>query len=293
VISLPAATSIASVRLIVSDVERSLSFYEGVLGFQRGTEADGHVPLMPSGGDRPVLYLREDPLTRAAHRRTAGLYHFAVRLPSREDLAALLRHIMSTGYSLDGAADHGVSEALYLTDPESNGIEIYIDRPRSEWRWEKGQIMMFTDALDIRSLQRSGTPENDTKFVLPPRTDIGHIHLQIGELARGEAFYHELLGFDVTQRSYPGALFLSAGGYHHHIGLNIWGGRGLPPRVNGSPGLESFRISLPEREAWNALRERLKGSSGVNIATISGASSHIVVRDEDGISVEIEGPAAE
>ena len=238
------------------------------------------------------MYLREDRNALVASRRTAGLYHIAIRLPSRQDLATFLGRTLAAGYPVDGAADHGVSEALYLTDPDSNGIEVYIDRPRSEWVWENGQISMMTDALDIRSLLESAPEGSGNNFLLPPHTDIGHIHLQIGDLKRGEGFYGDLLGFDVTQRSYPGALFLSSGGYHHHVGLNIWGGRGLPPRSDDSPGLESFRISVPDHDSWMVLRERVKRPTEGEFSRISETPSLLRLRDADGISVEVEGPSA-
>lgn len=262
---LPAATSIRSLTLNVADPEKIRGMYEGILGFQGAPGDDGRVTLAPPGGGAPLLTLRKANPDRHGGGRTAGLYHVAYLLPSRAALGAVLRRIAASGYPLQGAADHIVSEALYLADPEGNGIELYVDRPRSAWGWKEGQVAMATDPLDLRSLVEEAAASWKGGEAIPRETVIGHLHLQISDLRRGEEFYNGVLGFDVTQRSYPGALFLSAGGYHHHIGLNIWGGRGIAPREEGARGLASFRIAVP------------------GVSTLPS-----LLVDQDGIVVEIE-----
>ncbi len=254
------ATAIRGLTLNVADPDRIKGLYEGVLGFQSGVDADGTVTLAPPGGGSPLLSLRKAVAEKEGAPRTAGLYHVAYLFPSRAALGAALSRIIAADYPLQGAADHIVSEALYLADPEGNGIELYVDRPRAEWQWKGKQVAMATDPLDLRSLLEEAKASWTGGDALPKETVIGHMHLQIGDLRQGEEFYNGVLGFDVTQRSYPGALFLSVGGYHHHIGLNTWGGRGIPPRREGEMGIASFRISVP---ASRTLPERLVDHDGI------------------------------
>ncbi len=158
---------------------------------------------------------------------------------------------------MQGGADHGVSEALYLADPDGNGLELYRDRPRSEWRWSDGQVAMVTDPLDAAGLLGTISPAEGWPG-LDPRTVIGHVHLHVSDLARAETFYHGLLGLDVTQRSYPGALFLAAGGYHHHLGVNIWAGRGAPPPPEDAVGLIAFAVDVPDDDVWHQIINRAR-----------------------------------
>lgn len=283
---LPGATGIGSVTLNVSDPDRTRALYEEVLGFQNCSRVEGTETLAAPGGGPPLLYLRKAVPNKSAARRSAGLFHVAYLLPSRAALGAVLSRIIAAGYPMQGAADHMVSEALYLADPEGNGIELYVDRPRTAWQWKNGEVAMATDPLDLRSLLEEASTSWTGGNTLPPETVIGHVHLQIGDLGRGEEVYNGLLGFDVTQRSYPGALFLSAGGYHHHIGLNIWGGRGIPPRREGERGLASFRITVPDINMFNAIAAR------ADCRTCGPANTAPLARltDNDGITVEIEGP---
>lgn len=292
-VKLPGATGIRSVTLNVAEPDRSREFYEKVLGFQAVSHTVEAVALTPPGGGWPLLFLdaaaqlpRADRMPGGMERRVAGLYHTAYLFPSRAALGAVVSRIIASGYPIQGAADHIVSEAVYLADPEGNGIELYVDRPRGEWEWHGGQVAMATDPLDLQSLLEEAQNSGTGGGALPADTVIGHIHLQIGDLDRGEEFYSGVLGFDVTQRSYPGALFLSAGGYHHHVGLNIWGGRGIPPRRGGERGLASFRISVPDASAFSALASR----AGSNVPPPSSASlPHVLqLRDSDGIAIEIE-----
>jgi catechol 2,3-dioxygenase len=208
------------------------------------------------GANEPVVELIADPDATPRPPRTSGLFHLAILVPSRADLARALKRVADTGWRLTGASDHLVSEALYTHDPEGNGIEIYRDRPREEWPERDGQLQMDTLPLDLDGLL-SELRKGDGETGMPAGTRIGHVHLNVGDLAAAEEFYVGTLGFDVTVRGYPGALFVSAGGYHHHIGLNTWAGEGAsapPPR---SRGLRQFDIVLPDERALEELAGRI------------------------------------
>src|SRR5580704_6189253 len=241
-------TSVGTVRLTVTDLDRSRAFYERAVGLQP-TELDDGTLALGAAGERPLIELRGDSAARGLNRRAPGLYHLAVLVPTRLDLAFALARIAEARYPLDGASDHLVSEALYLSDPDGNGIEIYRDRPRAEWREVDGQLQMATLPLDLRhvasEIGAAGSAQSQAHA--PAGTRIGHVHLQVSELERTEAFYAGVLGFEVMVRGYPGALFVSAGGYHHHIGLNTWHSAGSPPPAAGAVGLRSFVIELPSQ----------------------------------------------
>ncbi|MDE3131630.1 MAG: VOC family protein, partial [Acidobacteriota bacterium] len=216
--SLPAATAIGTVHLTVSSLERSLPFYQQLLGLKPAAQPDGSVLLSaagPTGADPPLLSLVGDSSARPRNPRETGLFHFAVLVPSRRDLAVALVRLAQGGWRLDGASDHLVSEALYLSDPDGNGIEIYRDRDRGEWRREAdGQLAMATLPLDLDDLLaevRDAPFEPAGEALVPEGTRIGHVHLQVAELAEVERFYAGVLGFEVMVRGYPGALFVAAG----------------------------------------------------------------------------------
>lgn len=229
---LPPGTRPGRVRLQVSDLARSREYYERVLGFGVLDHSRGRASLATEGGeggegsDRPLIELYERPGAAAVPRRgRLGLYHYAILLPDRAALGAFVRHLTELGERA-GASDHRVSEALYLQDPDGLGIEVYADRPRAEWRHRDGQLLMATEPLDLASVVRAAGTEGWKG--MPPGTTVGHIHLHVGDLDPAETFYHEALGLDKMVWSYPGALFLSAGGYHHHLGLNTWAGASSP-----------------------------------------------------------------
>jgi catechol 2,3-dioxygenase len=247
-------TNIGLVTLRVSDLERSRHFYEGILAFQPIEQTPGKVVL--GGQDKqPLLELIEVPGAAPQPRWATGLYHVAILFPTRADLGRELLRLARVGWQI-GQGDHLVSEALYISDPDGNGLEIYRDRPRDTWRWTNGVVEMATDPVDIRSLAEEGTRDAEPWEVVPAGTRIGHIHLQVGDIKEAEHFYSTILGFDVTNR-YPGALFVSAGGYHHHIGLNTWHSLGAKPTPANSAGLQTYVITIPTREGLLAVKERL------------------------------------
>jgi catechol 2,3-dioxygenase len=202
-------------------------------------------------------------------RRSTGLFHLAILVPDRGELARSLRRAVDAGAAFSGASDHLVSEALYLDDPEGNGIEIYRDRRRDEWPYEDGALRMDTLPLDLEGVLGELPPGPDEG--MPPGTVMGHVHLHVRDIPEAEAFYSGVLGFDVTVRGYPGALFVSAGGYHHHIGLNIWAGPGAPAPPEGSRGLSRFQVLVPDEAELERVAGRLREA---------GASAE---RGEDGV----------
>ncbi len=212
----------------------------------------------------PLLSLVGDGSAPPRDPRQTGLYHFAILVPTRRDLAVALVRLAQGGWQLDGASDHLVSEALYLSDPDGNGIEIYRDRPRAEWRrGPDGQLSMATLPLDLDDLlgelqTAPVDPVGDAQ--MPDGTRIGHVHLQVAELEQTEAFYAGVLGFDVMVRGYPGALFVAAGGYHHHVGLNTWHSRGGSTPPSGGIGLRAYELKLGDcRGARRRDRPRRRG----------------------------------
>lgn len=243
-----------AVRLVVADLERARRFYAGAVGLRELGEAGGVVSLGAPGGP-PLVELVGDPDAPAPPPRATGLFHLALLVPGRAELAQALRRVVDAGWRFSGASDHLVSEALYLDDPEGNGIELYADRPRERWEWDGGELRMATIPLDLDSLLAElpdGTDEG-----MPPGTTMGHVHLKVGDTEHADELYARTLGFDVTVRGYPSALFLSAGGYHHHLGANSWqsaGGQAPPP---GSRGLDRFEVLLPDSAALDQFRQRL------------------------------------
>jgi catechol 2,3-dioxygenase len=263
---LPSATHIGAVHLTVADLEAQRSFYERALGLRELGRDGQTVELGPDDGPA-ILRLTGDPDALRRPHGTTGLYHLAVLVPERTDLAQALRRVVEAGWRFTGASDHLVSEALYLNDPEGNGIEIYRDRPRDEWqRNDEGVLQMATLPLDIDGVMGTVDGGQPVPPSMPAGTHIGHVHLQVANIRDAEAFYADALGFDVMVRTYPGALFVSAGGYHHHIGLNVWesaGGSAPPP---GSTGLRSFEVVLPSAEDAARVAEQAR-AAGAEVQT--------------------------
>lgn len=255
---LPQETHIGYVHLQVRDLGHSLAFYRDLLGFREIEREGSTVLLSATGSPPPALVLTERPGARPRPPRTTGLYHVAIRLPTRRDLARVFRRLFEHEWPFQGFSDHGVSEALYLSDPDGNGLELYRDRPRAQWPWRQGRLAMVTKPLDVEDLLREATA--DPWDGLPAGTDIGHIHLHVADLEEAEAFYSGILGLTVTQRDYPGARFFAAGGYHHHIGTNTWAGRGAPPPPPDVVGLRAFTLVVPDEGAWVGIRERARAA---------------------------------
>jgi catechol 2,3-dioxygenase len=254
--SIQPGTNIGLVTLRVADLERSRRFYEGILAFQPIEQGPGKVVL--GGQDKkPLLELIEVPGAAPQPRRATGLYHVAILFPTRADLGRELIRVARAGVQI-GQGDHLVSEALYISDPDDNGLELYRDRPRNEWQWTNGMVEMATDPVDIRGLVEEGERDAEPWEVIPAGTRVGHIHLQVGDIKEAREFYHTILGFDVTaDLSQYGALFVSAGGYHHHIGLNTWHSRGAKPTPADAAGLQTFVIAIPSREGLQEVKARL------------------------------------
>ena len=270
--SLPDDTCLGSVRLRVSDLERQVGFYRDVLGLRLLAAEGGSVSLGAGDDGAALLVLDEAPGAPAPPPRSPGLYHVAYLLPRRSDLAAAVVGLRARGWRFDGFADHAVSEAAYLSDPEGNGIELYADRPREDWRVVGGETYMTTAPLDLGGLLAEALGAGER---LPVETVVGHVHLKTSSLAAAEAFYVGRLGFAVTTRTYPGALFVAAGGYHHHVGLNVWTSREAAPPPQGSRGLVSFELVVPDA---GTRRRFLDGADEGSLAGPDGEVVRVVVR---------------
>jgi catechol 2,3-dioxygenase len=242
---LPESTHLGRVRLQVADLDRSVEFYEKVLGMRTIRRTEEIAELGPHDEDRTIVHLRQLRAARPVPRRgLLGLYHFAILLPDRASLGRFVAHLAEIG-AYAGMADHFVSEALYLTDPDGLGIEVYADRPRDAWKFDERQIFMTTDRLNVDDLVRAAGGIRWTG--MPPGTVLGHVHLYVDDIAKAESFYHQALGFDKVVWSYPGALFMSAGGYHHHLGTNTWA-RGAPAATDADARLLEWEIVVPTRK---------------------------------------------
>jgi catechol 2,3-dioxygenase len=280
--AIAADTSLGAVSLTVSDLARARAFYESALGLSVRDADDGALAFgVPGGEDLVRLY--GDASAPALDRRATGLYHLAILFPTRLDLAHALARLAAAHWSLDGVADHLVSEALYLSDPDGNGIELYRDRPREEWPYADGQLEMDTRPLDLRSLADELAAADAPQATAPAGTRIGHVHLQVASIPDAEAFYHGVLGFDVIVRGFPGALFVSAGGYHHHLGLNTWHSAGSGPAAPGAVGLRCYEVVLPDRAELERVLDRVGGAGlvveahGEDGAAVRDPSGNLVV----------------
>lgn len=276
-------TSLGPLKLKVSELERSIRFYLDVVGF-RLLSREGKTAAMTVDGRTAFLYLEEIPdAVVVPERSAAGLYHFAILVPTREQLGLNLRRLAETGTPV-GQGDHLVSEALYISDPDRNGIEIYCDRPRSQWRKDaQGNYIMATEPVDVRGLLRlaGDKPWNG----LPADTVLGHMHFHASDLAASRAFYCDVLGFDLVAdlESTMGAYFVSAGGYHHHVGMNAWAGVGAPrPPANGT-GLAYYTILLPTAEELRRVLDRLSDAG----AAAESRDGYWRVQDPSGIEIRL------
>mgnify|MGYP001308192487 CR=1 FL=1 len=259
------STYVGQVHLKVRDLDLALRFYKDVIGF-RVLEQTAGTASLTADGKTALLILEQPEDVMPKQRRTTGLYHFALLLPTRTDLARIVVHFARIGLRF-GSSDHLVSEALYLSDPDGNGIEIYRDRDPSEWTWRRDEVEMAVDPLDFRDLL---TAADDRPWeALPAGTLMGHIHLHVSHLGPAERFYTEGLGFEVVNRYGAQALFLSTGGYHHHIGLNTWNGVGAPRPAENSVGLRSYTLVYPDAGARERAVANLR-SMGEDVAEAGG-----------------------
>jgi catechol 2,3-dioxygenase len=280
---LPDETRIGRVRLQVSDLQRSLTYYQTVLGLEIKDQEAGFATLGPKG-DHVILELREKRGARAVPRRgLLGLYHFAVLLPDRAALGRFIQHLSEIG-AYAGMSDHLVSEAVYLTDPDGLGIEVYADRPRESWRAVDKQITMSTKPLDVQSVVASA--EGKKWDGMPAGTKIGHVHFYVGDIDKAAGFYHAGLGLDKIVWNYPGALFMSAGGYHHHVGVNTWA-EGAPPASDEDARLIDWELILPDSASAESAGKSIE-SAGYPVDRSEG---YVVASDPWGTRIRVRGEA--
>lgn len=281
-VALPSSTGISSITLQVSRLRESVAFYRDLLGFVVTGVGDSRTTLSAEQKEEPIVFLIENSAASPRPPRTTGLFHAAFLFPSRRELARVYRRLYEHGWPFQGFADHGVSEALYLADPDGNGIELYADRPRAQWPYRNGELHMVTEPLDLDSLLAQ-LEQKDHDSPDGGMTGIGHIHLNVSDLKKAKRFYHELLGFAVTQGTFPGALFVAAGGYHHHIGLNVWNGQGAPTPPPDAIGLKQFGIRVPDSNVMNQLADRFL-EEGV---PVEARARGLETTDFDGLSMLI------
>jgi catechol 2,3-dioxygenase len=265
-------TRLGSVELTVTDLDRSVSFYEDAIGLRIHRREDGRAALGAGGED--LLVLVENPDAGPAGRH-AGLYHFALLHPSRQELARAAARLARTQTPIQGASDHGISEAIYLPDPDGNGIELAADRPKDEWP-DLSVMSGGPDPLDLNALLESVADEEPSQSI-DPDAIIGHLHLHVGDLEESTHFYVQVVGFEIMTYL-PSAVFVAAGGYHHHVGFNTWRGPGIPPAPDGTVGLRHFTVVLGDDAELAALRDRA-GAAGVEV---EDAAEGVVIRDPSG-----------
>ncbi|MFF2177871.1 VOC family protein [Lysinibacillus sp. NPDC058147] len=269
-------TYVTNVEIKVSDLQRSLTYYQEVIGF-KVLHQESHRATLTADGKTALLTIVQPETVEEKTSLTTGLYHFAILLPTRRDLANIITHFHNNGVYF-GASDHDVSEALYLNDPDNNGIEVYADRPENEWTWHFDQVHMVTEPLKIRSILEEGDGRWNG---LPADTVMGHIHLSVSNLAAAEEFYTKGLGFDIVTRYGAQALFISTGRYHHHIGLNTWHSENAPKLGENQVGLQTFSLRLDNEEQAATMKENLR-AIGAPVTDIDGGFQ---TEDPSGITV--------
>lgn len=270
-------TYVEHIHLKVANLERSIQFYTNVIGFSVLHQTDTEASLT-ADGQNALITLEQPENVVPKIGRTTGLYHVAILLPSRLDLANFIHHLIQLGLEV-GAADHLVSEAIYFSDPDGNGIEIYRDREPNEWDWRNEEVIMATDPLDFNGLIALG--KQDAWQGLPKETVIGHLHLQVAELVDTKKFYTEGFGYDIVSRFGRQALFLSDGKYHHHVAINTWAGEGAPRPHENSVGLKSYTIHTADEEQRRKIKEQLESIS----VTVENEQELYVVTDPSGHQV--------
>ena len=278
---LPDALRLGPVHLRVGDLRRSLDYYTQVLGLQARDVTTTTAALYASGEDAPLVVLDAAPGTVPVRAQSRlGLYHFAILLPDRAALGRFLAHLARGGIRV-GSANHLVSEALYLRDPDGLGIEVYADRPRSEWKYAGGQLEMASDPLDAADVLAAALGE--TWSGMPRGTVMGHVHLHVGDLEQASRFYHDALGLDRVVWNYPGALFLSAGGYHHHLGVNTWAGPQAPRSSENEARLLDWQMRFPTADDARAAADRLRAAGH----DVSGTEGDWILADPWGTRLRL------
>lgn len=272
---------IGQIHLRVYDIEQSVDFYESILGLKQ-IESSTNEALLSTTGRAPYLVALHKSKDRfdPTQRRKLGLYHFAVLVPQRSDLADFFIHLQENqnNVKIDGFADHAVSEAIYIRDPDYNGIEIYRDRPSSEWIWQQDTVKMANYPLQFAELVQESTGQKWKN--IPQKTIIGHIHLHVSSLQKSKMFYSELLGIPQTA-SIQGAVFFGAGGYHHHIATNTWVGENTQVQSKDLPGLDHFTIEFPNQNALQNMLENLASHNIVVQETYSEIGESFSIYDQD------------
>lgn len=283
---IPDNTKIQSVDLIVKDLESSLDFYNKLLGFKIIDKNSTKAYSSPNGEYPYLISLEENKSANPINRHGAGMYHTAFRFPDRKSLAKEFLHLHENNTKFHGFSDHLVSEAIYLGDPDGNGVELYVDKPRSEWVWKLGQVEMDTLPLNLNVLTNELDNRDEEWTGINPLVDIGHIHLRVTDLFKAEKFYSNLLGFNITTSNYPGALFMSAGGYHHHIGANVWASDHGSSASENLLGLKSFSINIPDTKYVEEIKTN-SIKNGIEFAELRNGANGIVIRDYDNIKVKL------
>lgn len=283
---IPDNTKIQSVELKVKDLESSLNFYSNLLGFKVITNINGVAELSANGAAPYIFRLVEDKNAVWRRRGTTGLFHTAIRLPNRKELARVFMRLFDNRVKFQGFSDHLVSEAIYLADPDENGIELYADKPRSEWVNTMGQIEMDTLPLNLSLITAELKDDNSEWRGIHPDTDIGHIHLNVSDLHKAQKAYSLLMGMNVTNSMYNGAMFFSAGGYHHHIGTNIWSSRNGSPAPENTLGLINFTIKIPDEGYIKELESRFS-EAGLIVNPYKNGTIEILDFDKIKITVTL------
>jgi catechol 2,3-dioxygenase len=288
------AMRIGYVSLNVSDMDRSLDFYGKVLGFKKVDRPSSDRALLSVDGDPSYLVELLQAKKAASYRasmpetRRAGLYHYAILLTERKYLADMLQNLSERRSEIrfDGLADHLVSESIYIRDPDNIGIEIYCDRPSSQWKWDGSRVRMETDRLDTEDLLRESTASGWK--AMPAKTVIGHVHLHVRNLAKAMKFYRKILGLNFTA-TYPGAYFFAAGKYHHHIATNIWLGTSIQLASSEHVGLNHFGIELPNKEQHEKTAEQLRQYKieAPQYGPSNGSAESVFLRDMDDITIRL------
>jgi len=280
---IPDNTLIKSVDLRVKNLQRSIHFYSYLLGLKDKKVSENEIEFH-SGSDKPYLIkVAEDSNAKLPSRNNTGLFHLAIRLPDRKELARVFLRLFEHKYKFQGFSDHLVSESVYLADPDENGVELYADKPKSEWQWQAGQVVMDTLPLDL-SVITKGLDDKEIWQGIHPNTDIGHIHLKVSNLSFADMFYSRIMDFNVTNSSYNGALFLAANGYHHHIGANVWQSRNGTPPPENTIGLISYTIGIPDKNYHLDIEKSLV-NEGLLLEKLNDGS--LMVKDFDNIKIHL------